>query len=373
MEHTGTHKRIYGLDILRAFAISFVMLSHGYVYSGRIVDFKNYWWLTLDGVGLFFVLSGFLVGGILIRTIREKAFTIRKLFRFWIRRWFRTLPNYYLVLGVLVVFYYTAHHQLPPKLFQYITFTQCFGWPHPLFFGEAWSLAVEEWFYLLIPAGLFLVLCFAKNSRRNILLWILFVLLAVTLMRVMKVSQHDYFADGSFGAAVSKVVLTRLDGIMYGMLGAWLSIYRPQQWVKHKKLLFALGLILLIGSRIAIGYSLFFYGYFYFSVAAVGTLCLLPMLGSLSGGRGVVHRAFTFISIISYSMYLVNHMIVLRGIMPRLLLRLHVDPAAGMLQSFIALVLFWALTIIISYLLYRFWEQPVMRLRDKIMPSARDQ
>jgi len=366
MKHAAAHKRIYGLDILRAFAIFFVMLSHGYVYSGHLVDFKNYWWLSLDGVGLFFVLSGYLIGGILIRTICEQAFTWRALLQFWTRRWLRTLPNYFLVLAVLAVLYFTAHHELPPRLFQYMTFTQCLAWPHPLFFGEAWSLAVEEWFYLLVPAGLFVVLQFTKDRRRGLLLWILFVLLAGTLIRDLKVSQHDYFADGSFGAEISKVVITRLDGIMYGMLGAWLSVYRPQQWYRRRKWLFAAGLVLLLGSRMAIGYSLFFYGYFYFSVAAIGVLCMLPLLGSFTGGKGALYKSFTFISIISYSMYLVNHMIVLRGIMPRLLPRLHIDAAAGGWQSFAALALFWTLTILISYLLYRCWERPVMRLRDKM-------
>lgn len=366
MTGSRTHQRIYGLDILRAFAIFFVMLSHGYIYSGHLVDFKKYWWASLDGVGLFFVLSGYLIGGILIRTIHERTFTWRGLLQFWIRRWFRTLPNYYLVLGMLSVLYITAHGRLPPRLLQYITFTQCFAWPHPLFFGEAWSLAVEEWFYLLIPAGLFAVLQLTKNKHRGLLLWILFVLVAGTAIRMIKVSQHDYFTDGSFGAEISKVVITRLDSIMYGMLGAWLGMHYPKQWYRYRKWLFAVGLVLLFGSRIEIGYSLFFYGFFYFSVAAAGTLCMLPLLGTLTRGEGIVYRSFTFISAISYSMYLVNHMVVLRGIMPRILPRLGIKAADGGWQSFTALALFWALSIIISWLLYRFWEQPVMRLRDKV-------
>ena len=59
--------RIYGLDVLRALAITYVMFSHGYEYSGKLVSDHYYKWLVLDGVGLFFVLSGFLIGGILIR------------------------------------------------------------------------------------------------------------------------------------------------------------------------------------------------------------------------------------------------------------------------------------------------------------------
>ena len=54
-------KRIYGLDILRALAIFYVMLTHGQAYSGYLLDAGSYRWLTLDGVGLFFVLSGFVI------------------------------------------------------------------------------------------------------------------------------------------------------------------------------------------------------------------------------------------------------------------------------------------------------------------------
>jgi peptidoglycan/LPS O-acetylase OafA/YrhL len=364
-------KRIYGLDILRAMAIFFVMSSHSYEYSKHALDVKYYSFLIMDGVGLFFVLSGFLVGGILIRTARDKECTSKELLRFWTRRWLRTLPNYFLVLLLLVGAYWHVHKALPPRLFQYFTFTQCFASPHPLFFGEAWSLAVEEWFYLVVPAALFVVLYFSKGNRRHILSLIVFVLVAGTLIRVFKVAGHNYFADGSFGEEISKQVVTRMDGIMYGMLGAWLSIYKPAQWMKHRNTLFISGILLLIGSRIGVTYSLFFYGYFFYTSSAVGTLCLLPKLSTITAGKGVVYKIFTFISAISYSMYLTNHMIVERGIMPPLLKAIHLDASQGAVQSALVVMLFWTLTIIISYLLYRFWEQPMMRLRDKWKPPLR--
>ncbi len=352
-------------------AIFFVMNSHSYEYSKHAVDVKYYSFLIMDGVGLFFVLSGFLIGGILIKTARDKEFTSGELLRFWIRRWFRTLPNYFLVLIVLTAAYYYVHKTVPPQLFQYFTFTQCFASPHPLFFGEAWSLTIEEWFYLIVPLTLFGVLYFTKGNRSHILSLILFVLVVGTLIRVFKVAQHDYFADGSFGAEISKQVITRMDGIMYGMLGAWCSIYKPVQWMKYKNALFVAGIVLLIGSRIGVTYSLFFYGYFFYSTSAVGTLCLLPKLSSVTTGRGMIFKVFTFISAISYSMYLTNHMIVERGIMPGLLKRLHLDAPQDAIQSMLVVLLFWALTIGISYLLYRFWEQPMMKLRDKWKPRSK--
>src|ERR1700742_3796245 len=87
-------KRNYGLDILRAFAILFVLNVHSAncfkpdSRALRVLTFFN-----LDGVMLFFVLSGFLIGGILIRQFEKERASAKMLFTFWIRRWFRTLPN----------------------------------------------------------------------------------------------------------------------------------------------------------------------------------------------------------------------------------------------------------------------------------------
>ena len=94
------HNRIYGLDILRAFAILFVLYSHAFFLIMDHVNERVYNLLSLDGVTLFFVLSGFLIGGILIRTIENKGFGFKELLNFWTRRWFRTLPNYFLMLMV---------------------------------------------------------------------------------------------------------------------------------------------------------------------------------------------------------------------------------------------------------------------------------
>lgn len=359
-------KRIYGLDILRAIAICYVMHWHGDAYSSAIVPTRYYRWLVLDGVGLFFVLSGFLVGGILIKTVLQQPFTPQRLWHFWLRRWFRTLPAYYLVLSILVVLYYISHSQLPPSLWQYYAFLQNFAGPHPLFFGEAWSLAVEEWFYLLIPAGLLLILQFSRQYRRAFLGWILFVLVIATAFRMGKVMQHDYFATGNFGEEISKVVLMRLDGIMWGMLGAWLSIFRPQWWQQQRNASFLAGLILLFGARIAISYSTPFYTFGYYTASALGTMLLLPKLSTIRSDSGIIFRIVTFISLISYSMYLTNHMFVQRGIIPKLFPVLGINPSLGAWHGMAALLIFWGFTIILSYILYTFWEKPIMNLRERI-------
>src|SRR4051794_27322921 len=96
------NKRVFGLDILRALAISFVVIGHGGKLLPdnlkKVTDF-----FVIDGVSIFFVLSGFLIGGIFIRKITKNGFNKEILLDFWIRRWFRTLPNYFLVLIAICI------------------------------------------------------------------------------------------------------------------------------------------------------------------------------------------------------------------------------------------------------------------------------
>ena len=88
--------RVFGLDLMRALAIIFVVMSHGSMLEKANTDFP--WIRLVNGVELFFVLSGFLIGGILIKNFQKtNSFGIKEIYNFWIRRWFRTLPNYYLV------------------------------------------------------------------------------------------------------------------------------------------------------------------------------------------------------------------------------------------------------------------------------------
>ncbi|STD04226.1 acyltransferase family protein [Chryseobacterium carnipullorum] len=96
--------RIFGLDILRFFAITTVIISHGrFIFSEKVDRFFTY--ITFDGVTIFFVLSGFLIGGILIKQLENNTPRFSLLLDFWVKRWFRTLPAYFLILTILTICY----------------------------------------------------------------------------------------------------------------------------------------------------------------------------------------------------------------------------------------------------------------------------
>jgi len=162
-------QRNFGLDVLRACSIICVLLIHGgSIIRGHPKLLHIYSFFQIDGVTMFFVLSGFLIGNILIKAINETSFTIKNLYGFWIRRWFRTLPNYYLVLLFFIFIYHKLNDKLPNDLINYFFFSQNLRHGCTFeFFGASWSLCVEEWFYLLIPIFLFSMMYITKQVSKK--------------------------------------------------------------------------------------------------------------------------------------------------------------------------------------------------------------
>ena len=109
------------------------------------------------GVELFFVLSGFLIGQILIRNGSDLGQAGNVAF-FYVRRWFRTLPLFFLFLIVNIAFerFFRAHPVGFGEGLSHGFFLRNFASFQMTFFPESWSLAIEEWFYLLFPAALWL-------------------------------------------------------------------------------------------------------------------------------------------------------------------------------------------------------------------------
>jgi len=132
------NKRLIQLDILRCFAVLLVMCRHDF-----IVPFDKAGWI---GVDLFFVLSGFLVSGLLFKEYQQKGAVDAR--RFFIRRRFKIYPVFWLVLLLyLAYFQYRSigwsYRQLLAELF----FVQNYI---PGIMFVTWSLAVEEHFYLIL-------------------------------------------------------------------------------------------------------------------------------------------------------------------------------------------------------------------------------
>lgn len=360
--------RVYGLDILRCFAILFVVFDHSNGFlSGRVKDiFESF---VFDGVSIFFVLSGFLIGGILLKTLEIQKAGFKTLFDFWIRRWFRTLPNYILVLTLLCILTWCfGDPSLLFGVYKYFIFSQNFASIHPPFFPEAWSLSVEEWFYLLIPAFVIAsIVLFRISPKMSIFGLAIFVLVFVTAYRF---SYHYLIAIDNidkWDLYLRKQVITRLDSIMYGVIGAFAHFYYKRQWLAYKNFLFVAGITLIFISQFYLKRVMpiqsYYNNVFSFSLTSFATLLTIPFLSEVKSGRGFIYQSVTYISVASYSMYLLNLSVIKFFIIDKI--------DWGMISSNLEVVaalkymVFWVLVVLLSILLYKYFEMPVTSLREK--------
>ncbi|MGD8912545.1 MAG: acyltransferase [Candidatus Thiodiazotropha sp.] len=367
-----SQNRVYGLDILRALAIVLVVFSHGIsIYSDEKLKSVMQFFI-LDGVAIFFVLSGFLIGGIIIRTIEKEPFTTSVLLRFWKRRWFRTLPNYFLILAALVI----LHNNYDiSSIINYIIFIQNFNEPHPAFFDEAWSLSVEEWFYILTPILIFALLKAGIKTRKTILVVIITFIIFSFLVRYYKYYTAEITSWSSWGLHIRKQVLTRLDSVMFGVAGAYLNYYYSALWVRYRKPMIILGIAIYLSNRYFIEFAdhlsdgvVLYYSVYSFSLQSLSVMLVLPYLSEHKKGCGVIYRVITIVSIISYSMYLLHFSIVHHYVIPMLGNFLSTR-ITGIHLELVLYVAYWTFTLFGSILLYKYYEAPFTRMREKSFVS----
>jgi peptidoglycan/LPS O-acetylase OafA/YrhL len=203
------------LDGLRFFAILGVMVAHNWQPGRGTWIFGRLWWGEF-GVRLFFVLSGFLITGILLggRRVGEVAPERRLHFvrQFYARRFLRIFPIYYLVLIAVVIANVTPARQIWPWLFTYTT--NIYYWHHLHWTGHVghlWTLAVEEQFYLVWP---WLVLFLPRRWIMPLLLG--FVCIA-PLYRLY--ASFHYAADVASGTFTScTLIVAVIDSLSIGAI-----------------------------------------------------------------------------------------------------------------------------------------------------------
>lgn len=207
----SSQNRQVNIDFFRGCAVLAVVLFH---FNG-LLPYGNL------GVDLFFVISGYLVGGALMRDFllgREIRF-----FGFILRRGFKIWPSYYvfLLIGFVlsnVLFSGSLEterlhfSELPRYLFWYRNFT---GFPMHFSFDHVWSLCIEEHFYILLPALILTLRAFRANSTVFVLSLVVTILLAFACKCIMLnfTSSKDTFS----------MTFNRLDTFSWGILVAYLQ------------------------------------------------------------------------------------------------------------------------------------------------------
>jgi peptidoglycan/LPS O-acetylase OafA/YrhL len=371
-------KRIFGLDLVRCVAILLVLVTH----TVSFVDPANHYYQLpvftgFAGVELFFVLSGFLIGTLLLKIYSQPdPFNMQKVRTFWIRRWFRTLPNYYLMIFIYAVLFFGAHHVnilAHLKYLAYLVFLQNAVTYQPNdFFQIAWSLSIEEWFYLLFPLILLVMArLWPKAGISAFFSTILVFILAELLIRVAASAMLHRPWDEGF----RKFMPFRLDSISIGVLAAYFKQLKPAYFTRYAKQLACFGLLVFAicctffyllyiqhFDPITWDHSFdagFFLKTLFFTLVSLSIASVIPWLYQLELKRSLFTRAVTFISEISYSIYL-NHLLIILTL-SHLLKRYLQLPHFGV----VIFVCIWVTTIAVSAIQYNYCEVPVTNLRAR--------
>lgn len=369
MQHTKN--RVFGLDLMRAIAILMVLSSHSlWIYPPntnlitQVGHLFGYW-----GVELFFVLSGFLIGRIVYQLFLQDDFKLTHVFHFLKRRWFRTLPNYYLVLLINIGIAFWIGYPIQDP-WRYFIFMQNFASPMLPFFTESWSLSIEEFAYLLLPLALYIKTVVVKPfDKVRFLLWVIlgFILFFIAT-KIVKAYFYPPASIEQWNLAIKSVVVFRLDAIFMGVLFSWLSLTYQNIWKKSKIMLAIIGSCLVGFLFAGIGYFQltyevfpFFWNVWYLPLTSFSFALFLPFLSEWKSIKWpFIQKIIVWISLISYSIYLLHYGIILQ-------LLKYYFPTEGMAINSLHgyTLIYLVLTFFFSSLLYRFYEKPMTDLRDK--------
>lgn len=309
-------KKFNGLDHLRAFAIGYVFLFHYYGLSkGKpewLPGIAKFGW---TGVDLFFVLSGFLIASQLFAQIKKGQLISFK--TFFLKRFFRIIPAYTAMVALYFCFPIFREKESLPPLWKFLTFTQNFGLNLKDYgtFSHAWSLCVEEHFYLLLPLSLLLFQTTGLFKKAYWILLILFIsgfaIRYYCYNRLYIPLEEDDNSWMFWYQYIYYPTYTRLDGLLVGVSVAVIYQFLPKVWnqiSKYGNPLILLGFVILIGAYFLCDDQMSFTAsVFGFPVIAIGYGCLVAASVSKSSFLFQWNSKITsFIAGISYSLYLTH-------------------------------------------------------------------
>lgn len=201
--------RIVGLDILRSVAILLVLFRHSQLWENPLYDFG---WL---GVDLFFVLSGFLVSGLIFNEYKKRNKLNIK--RFLLRRGFKIYPTFYIFLAGSIIIEHYRDGFVPtlPDLLGEVFYLQSYLshiWTH------TWSLAVEEHFYLALALFSFIAYKTRSLDRKKMVIPVLISMIILSFCMRFYVS-YPHRDEPFFSFMATHL---RSDGILIGVLIGYL-------------------------------------------------------------------------------------------------------------------------------------------------------
>lgn len=290
--------------MLRSSAILLVVLCHGLNFFAFAPFVRTVQTAAgFFGVELFFVLSGFLVGGSLLERYLGRDNIKNWVGDFFATRWLRTLPNYYLFLLISIALEFAWFGEWPSPG-AYFVLLQNFAWPQSRLFAQSWSLAVEELFYLSLPLALWACVVLPATKEVRFLTACAILFLISFGLRV-----YEAFGPAAIDSGIRQVAVLRLDALIVGVLGYY--AYRKYSAVRSRKCglvglsLFAFASVPLVGDYGDYAHNVF-WRIFWFPLCSIGFACVLVGFLEHFAVPEWMMAPTRSIAKWSYSIYLIN-------------------------------------------------------------------
>lgn len=372
-----TKPRYANIDLLRSIAISMVVFYH----SVNMSKVPQWVWDIGEtgslGVDLFFVLSGFLVGGLYFKERRE--FGSVTISHFIGRRVFRTLPLYFLIMPLAYLATYSAKKVSFDWFYLFFLQNYCYEMP---FYVISWSLCVEEHFYLVMPFVLpFLI------DKHNRLKWVWWIILFLTPMTLRFLAFNNYGHHTGFGYFVTASHF-RFEGLLLGLSLAYQTIsdsaFRisgaggtqsdirhqksdinlPPQYfkpfVRYKMVIYCLTVASVLACAFLPVFIKTCFAYTWVALLFGASLLALYFSPTISFAQSVVNRQ---IALSSYSTYLVHSLVIHACV--KVFGILHIS------SPFLTVPLMMIACFITGFIVYSVFEKKLMYWRDKYLPAKK--
>ena len=370
LPESASERRLLGLDLLRSVAVLMILLSHmgpapkayGFLHELHWAFIRGGW----VAVDLFFVLSGFLVSGLLFDEHARHGHI--SFGRFFIRRGFKIYPPLFFMMGITYVMYVSKYPLEFTDLLPWFAFLQNYLQPARDYlwgyWGHTWTIANEEQFYLLLPFLLILLSRVSKDRPFVAIPWIAgvvsLVCLGLRLWTDRLTPVYDTYTQ-------RMPFHLRADSLFFGVLLSYLYHYHRARFTeivsRFKLLFFCLGVLFLMPALL-FKEKVFFIHTFGLTVFYLGSGLLLAsmLVHDFKSNRWM--EPFVKIGVYSYSIYL-WHYPLSNLYFSQLLEKLHLPHLNW--AAYAALHL--AGCILAGVLASKGLEYPMLKLRDSLYPS----
>jgi peptidoglycan/LPS O-acetylase OafA/YrhL len=372
LANSAASPRNPGLDTLRALAIVLVVLHHYVLFVSGESTFGPVGDVGWIGVDLFFALSGYLIGNQIFAALRSPAGL--PMGQFYVRRLLRTVPNFYVVLALFALWPWLRAGQELPPLWRFLSFTQNINLMPGTAFSHAWSLCIEEQFYLLLPACALLL---APARRSPAWTWLALGAVVAGGLAARAAFWHgDVEGQGNnigYYRYIYYSSLCRLDELVAGVALALIRNHHPRLWRGmtggrargYPALAAGLALVLsacawFLADRYALAVNLF-------GFPMLGLGFALLIVSALSEGallRMVPVPGAQALALWSYAIYLTHKQIGILAAGP-------LERAGLPLDGWAAIMAVMGMSLLAGWLLYRCVELPFMALRERRFPVAK--